>query len=97
VSGLTVSQEKTSILVINTDPELLREVSRLTGIQVVTEFRYLGVQIVYKQIHATYQGCKDASFEAVREGITTKCNRLYASKVDLFHKRQIIKSVVIPS
>jgi hypothetical protein len=40
VSGLTVSLEKTSILGINTDPEMLREISRLTGIQVVTEFKY---------------------------------------------------------
>jgi hypothetical protein len=68
---------------------MFREVSRLTGIQVVTEFRFLGVQI-----RATYQKCKDTSFKAVHERITAKCNRLYASKVDLFHKRQIIKSVV---
>ncbi len=72
------SLEKTSILGINTDPEVLREISRLTGIQVVTE---LGVQV-----HATYQKCKEASFEAVHEGITAKCNRLYTSKIDVSQK-----------
>jgi hypothetical protein len=30
------------------------------------------------------------------EGITAKCNRLNASIVDLFHRRQIIKTVWIP-
>jgi hypothetical protein len=92
VSGLTVSLAKTAILGINTDPDLLQEVARLTGIQVVTEFRYLGVQI-----RTSYKESMRASYEAVYEGITTKCNRLYASRVDLFHRRQIIKTVVIPS
>jgi hypothetical protein len=68
---------------------MLREISSLTGIQVVTEFKYLGVQI-----HATYQKCKEASFGAVHEGITAKCNRLYTSKIDLFHRRQIINAVL---
>jgi hypothetical protein len=37
------------------------------------------------------------SYEAMCEGITVNCNRKYASKVDMFHKRQLIKSAVIPS
>jgi hypothetical protein len=45
VSGLTVSILKTSILCINTDPELMQEITRITGIQAVEGFRYLGVQI----------------------------------------------------
>jgi hypothetical protein len=92
ISGLTVSIAKTSILGINTSPELMQEIARVTGIQVVDGFRYLGVQI-----RASYEASRDASYGAVREGITAKCNRLYASKVDLFHRRQIIKTVVIPS
>jgi hypothetical protein len=49
VSGLTVSWEKTSILGINTDIHLMQEIEMMTGIKVVTNFRYLGVQI-----HASY-------------------------------------------
>jgi hypothetical protein len=92
VSGLTVSIAKTSILCINTDPELMQEITRMTGIQAVDGFRYLGVQI-----RASYKESRNASYEAVHEGITAKCNKLYASKIDLFHRRQIIKTVVIPS
>jgi hypothetical protein len=92
VSGLTVSLEKTAILGINTDPTFLQEVARATGIQVVSSFRYLGVQI-----HATYDESKRASYAAVCEGLTAKLNKIYASKVDLFHRRQLIKTVVIPS
>ena len=92
VSGLTVSLSKTSILGINTDPEILHEVARLTGVQVVTGFKYLGVQL-----RASYQGSIQASYDTVCEGITAKCNRIYASKVDLFHRRQLIKTVVVPS
>jgi hypothetical protein len=33
----------------------------------------------------------------VEEGITAKCDRYNMSHTDRFHKRQIIKSVVIPS
>ncbi len=91
VSGLTVSILKTSILGINTNPELMQEITRTTGIQVVEGFRYQGVQI-----RASYKGSREASYGAVHEGITAKCNRLYASRVDLFHRRQIIKTVVIP-
>ncbi len=45
VSGLTVSVAKMSILGINTDPELLQVIARISEIQVATGFRYLGVQI----------------------------------------------------
>ncbi len=45
VSGQTVSVAKMSILGINTDPELLQVIARISGIQVATGFRYLGVQI----------------------------------------------------
>jgi hypothetical protein len=91
VSGHTVSISKMSILGINTDPELMQEIARTTGIQVVDGFRYLGVQI-----RASYKDLRDAPYGAVYEGITAKCNRLYVNKVDLFHRMQIIKTVVIP-
>jgi hypothetical protein len=54
----------------------MQEIARTTGIQVVDGFRYLGVQI-----RASYGDSRDASYGAVCEGITTKCNRFYASKV----------------
>ena len=92
VSGLTVSLEKTAILGINTDPIFLQEAARVTGIQVVTSSRYLGIQI-----HPTYAESKRASYASVCEGLIAKMNRIYSSKVDLFHRRQLIRTVVIPS
>jgi hypothetical protein len=70
----------------------MQEITGITGIQAVDGFRYLGVQS-----RASYKGSRNASYNAVHEGITAKCNKLYASKIDLFHRRQIIKTVVIPS
>ena len=92
VSGLTVSLEKTSILGINTDINLMQEIEMMTGIKVVTNFRYLGVQI-----HASYARSKEASYAVVEEGIKAKCDKINTSFVDLFHKRQLIKTVVIPT
>ncbi len=60
VSGHTVSISKTSILGINTDPELMQEIARTTGIQIVDGFRYLGVQI-----RALYKDSRDAPYGAV--------------------------------
>jgi hypothetical protein len=33
----------------------------------------------------------------VEEGIAAQCNRINMSRTDIFNKRQLIKSVVIPS
>jgi hypothetical protein len=71
---------------------MTQEIARMTGIQVVDGFRYLGVLL-----RASYQGSMRESYDSVCEGVTAKCNRIYASNVDLFHRRQLIKSVVIPS
>jgi hypothetical protein len=60
--------------------------------QVVTGFKYLGTQI-----HASYQDSRLASYEVMNEGMTTKCNRVYASGVELFQRQQLIKGVAIPS
>ncbi len=45
VSGFKVNMVKTSILGINLPGELLDDNAELTGIAVVTEYRYLGLQI----------------------------------------------------
>jgi hypothetical protein len=92
VSGLKVSVEKTVILGINTEPELLQEIAARTGIKIVTEFKHLGLQI-----RPTYMEMLGASYAGVEEGIATKCNRINSSHVDLFHRRQLIKTVVMPS
>jgi hypothetical protein len=92
VSGLTVSLEKTSILGINTDINLMQEIEMMTGIKVVRNFRNLGVQI-----HASYACSKEASYAVVEEGIKVKCDKINTSFVDLFHKRQLIKTGVIPT
>ncbi len=68
----------------------MQEIERMPGMKVVTNFRYLGVQI-----HASYARCKVASYVVVEEGIKIKCNKINTSFVDLFQKRQLIKTVVI--
>jgi hypothetical protein len=81
VSGLKISIEKCSILGINTNPELLEEITRATGIPVVEGMRYLGLEI-----RSTYAESKNASFNAIDEGIIAKYNKINSSHVDLFHK-----------
>jgi hypothetical protein len=38
-----------------------------------------------------------ASYGRVEEGITSRCNKINTWYVDLFHRRQLIKTVLIPS
>ena len=92
VSGLKISIEKCSILGINTNPELLEEIARITGIPVVAGMRYLGLEII-----STYVESKNTSFSAIDEGISAKYNRINSSHVDLFHRRQLIQTVIVPS
>jgi hypothetical protein len=96
-----VSLEKTAILGINTDPDILREITRRLGIQVTTGFTGIqvtkGFRYLSMQLRSTCAESKSASYRAEEEGITAKCDRLNMSHTDLFHKRQLIKSVVIPS
>ncbi len=92
VSGLKISIEKCCILGINTNPELLREIEEVTGIPLVEGMRYLGLEI-----RSTYAESKTASFDAINEGIRAKYNRINSSLVDLFHRRQLIQTVIVPS
>jgi hypothetical protein len=45
ISGLKISLEKTVMLGINTDPELMQEIATISGIRIVTEFKHLGLKI----------------------------------------------------
>ena len=92
VSGLQVSREKTVILGVNTDPRLLEEISRETGIEVVTQFRYLGVQIT-----GTYEGTREESYRHVQAKVVGRGQRINSAHLDLFHKRQLIKQALMPS
>ena len=92
VSGLKVNIAKTTILGINTPRELLDEIAELTGITVVTEFRYLGLQI-----KASYAGSRAASYEAVHASVQRKFEAINSSFADLFHRRQLLQQVFIPS
>jgi hypothetical protein len=51
VSGLKISLDKTATLAINTDPNLLREITEMTGIKVVTEMKSLRIEL-----HSTVGG-----------------------------------------
>ncbi len=45
VSGLQISMEKTAIMGINTCPNLSREIAEQMGIKVVSEIKFLGIEI----------------------------------------------------
>ena len=92
VSGLKISIEKTSILAYNTCPELLNSITEQTGIRVVTSMRYLGVEI-----RQTFSESREASYLSMNEKLTGKHDRISSSFVDLFHKRQLIQTVMLPS
>jgi len=92
VSGLQISIEKTKILCINTDPALMQEISDLTGVGVVNKLRFLGVEI-----RATYSESLKESFKTVDEGVQAKYDRINSAFLDLFHRRQLICSVLLPS
>jgi hypothetical protein len=57
---LKVNIAKTTILGINTPRELLDDVAELTGITIVTELRYLGLQI-----KASYANSRATKYKAV--------------------------------
>jgi hypothetical protein len=62
VFELQISIEKTAIMGINTCPNLLREIAEQTGIKVVSEIEFLGIEI-----RKTYTESMTASFAAVTE------------------------------
>jgi hypothetical protein len=92
VSGLHASVEKTVMLEINTDPGMVEEITQLTGIQTVEQFRYLGIQL-----GKTYEISKAASYQAVQDNIRARYLRINSSHVDLFHRRQLIRQTIMPS
>ncbi len=69
-----------------------RDGDEQTGIKVVTEIKYLGIEI-----RKTYAESMAASFNAVTERLGGKYDRISSSYVDLFHRRQLIQSVFAPS
>ncbi len=71
-------------------PELLQEIATISCINIVTEFKHLGLQI-----KPTYTATVQASYGTVDEGITS--NKINTWYVDLFNRRQLIKTVLIPS
>jgi len=73
---------------INTCPNLLREIAEQTGIKVVSEIKFLGIEI-----RKTYT----ESMTAVTEKLGGKYDRISSSYVDLFHRQQLIQSVFAPS
>jgi hypothetical protein len=92
VSGLHLSIEKTVMMCINTDPDLIGEILNLTGIKQVEEFRYLGIQLC-----KTQEASRVASYQKVQENIKSRYQRINSSYVDLFHRRQLIKQTIMPS
>jgi hypothetical protein len=72
---------KTTILGINTPKELLDDIAELTDITIVTEFRYLGLQI-----KSSYAESRAATYEAVHASVQRKFEAINSSFVDLFHR-----------
>jgi hypothetical protein len=92
VSGLKVNIAKTTIVGSNTPRQLLDDIAELTGITVVTQFRYLGLQN-----KAFYAESRTATYEAVHTSVQRKFEAIISSFVDLFYRWQLKQHVFIPS
>ncbi len=92
VSGLKINIKKTKMICINTPQKLQDEITNTTGIKIVSGFRHLGIEI-----RDTLENISSDTYEAIKAKISTKMDYIRNSFVDLFHKRQLIMHVIIPS
>ena len=92
VSGLKISPSKTAILGINTPEDMLRQIHQDTGIQIVDGFRYLGVEI-----RATVAAMIKDSYGGAHDHQKNKYNKIHIGYLDMWHKKQLISSVILPS
>jgi hypothetical protein len=61
-------------------------------VQITNKIRFLGVEIRH-----TYGESLRESFGVVDEGVKAKYNRINAAHIDMFHRKQLISTVLIPS
>ncbi len=80
------------MICINTSNELQDEIVHKTGTKIVTGFRHLGIEIRNKMEDISID-----TYEAVKTRVKTKMDYIRNSFVDIFHKRQLIMHVIIPS
>jgi hypothetical protein len=79
---------QTTILDITNPRKLLDDIAELTGITIVTKFRYLGLQI-----KSSYVKSRAATYEAVHASMQWKFEAINSPFVDLFPRQQLIRQV----
>ena len=92
VSGLQINVKKTEILCINTDASIMAEIEQQTGIKCVDGLRHLGIEV-----RKTYKSTVEATNAKVMLQTESKCKRINKSFTDMFHRKQLIQQVILPS
>ena len=92
VSGLQVNLEKTEMLSINTDARLMEEIEQQTGIKCVEGLRHLGIEV-----RKTYKSTVEATNNKIKQQTESKYKRINKSFTDMFHRKQLIQQVLLPS
>ena len=92
VSGLKINIQKSEIMCINTPLELVSDIKKETGIKIATGMRHLGIELRENLIDT-----KRSTYEAISVRDTAKKDKINNVHLDLFHKRQLIMHVIIPS
>ena len=92
VSGLQVNLKKTEMLCINTDARLMEEIEQQTGIKCVEGLRHLGIEV-----RKTYKSTVEATNNKIKQQTESKYKRINKSFTDMFHRKQLIQQVLLPS
>ena len=90
VSGLQVNLKKTEMLCINTDARLIKDIEQQTGIKCVEGLRHLGIE-VRKTYKSTVENAK------ILQQTESKYKKINKSFTDMFHRKQLIQQVLLPS
>ena len=92
VSGLQINVNKTEMLCINTDAGIMAEIEQQTGIKCVDGLRHLGIEV-----RKTYKSTVEATNAKIMQQTESKYKRINKSFTDMFHRKQLIQQVILPS
>ena len=80
------------MLCINTDAGIMAEIEQQTGIKCVDGLRHLGIEV-----RKTYKSTVEATNAKVMQQTESKYKRINKSFTDMFHRKQLIQQVILPS
>ena len=77
---------------MNTDARLMEEIEQQTGIKCVEGLRHLGIEV-----RKTYKSTVEATNNKIKQQTESKYKRINKSFTDMFHRKQLIHQVLLPS